>query len=230
MRDYRIKKEQDPHYILQAVPIVTEEEGKRSYDTFDVYFADGIVFHNQEYTEQNMKKVERKQEEQVDEGIKNLPIFKRRLTISGVINGASAVLGTIVATNVVPALEQATQTESKPGRILCTAGVLTLLGLIPSAISLVKTKPIVSELTKLQYRNEHRDKLDHFDEYENALVGLSDDVADGYRYAKEDGEDPFSVVNIDSFTQEDMESIVSNIEREEKFGFTYVKKPTSTEK
>lgn len=228
MRDYRLNRKQQPDYIIEAIPktSVFEEAGEtETYDTLDIKFADGKVFKNVMYDEENLKKIEDRQEQQVTEGITNLPIFEKRLTRSGIMTAASIVGGPVIASGISHVAAQSLQTPVDPTMVVCAGGVLALCGAIPAAISLVKNLPIVKELKKLKYRNEHRDELDHFEDYENALAGFSNGVAGNYMAAKLNDEDPFSISNVDGFTQKEMETIVSNIEREKELGFTYVKKP-----
>lgn len=234
MRDYRLNRKQQPNYIIEARPnmvVINEGNEVQETETLDIYFADGKVFKNVRYDEENLKKIADRQEQQATEGITNLPIFEKRLTRSGIITAASIVGGPIIASGISHVVAQSLQTPADPTMVVCAGGILALCGAIPAAISLARNLPIVKELKKLKYRNEHREELDRFDEYENALAGLPKSVTADFMTAKENGEDPFSTSNVDGFTQQEMETIISNIEREKEFGFTYVKKPRpSTEK
>ncbi len=235
MRDYRLNKKDQPAYILEAVPnttVIADESGKTEEEkTLDVHFADGKVFRNVKYDKDNIKKIVDTQEAQATQGVENLPVFKRRLTLDGIMIASSIVGGPFIAANVVPAIEQAMQIESDPTRITLASGVIVLCGVIPSALSALKSLPIIKELKKVKYRNEHREQLDHFDDYENALVGLTEAQQTDYIEAKSAQEDPFCITKIDQFTIGEMETIVENIEREKAFQFTYVNRPArSTEK
>ena len=233
MKDYRLNKKEQPAYIIKAVPVTLTvgENGKTDdVQTLEVHFADGKVFKNVKHDKENLDKIIKCQEEQAAKGVENLPVFKRRLTMSGVMAAAAIVGGPIIASNVVPAVEQAMQVESDPARITLATGVLVLCGAIPSAISALKNLPIIRELNKVKYRNEHREQLDHFDDYENSLVGLKETQQTDYLKAKSTQEDPFCITKIDQFTIGEMETIVGNIEREKAFQFTYVNRPAQTAK
>lgn len=233
MKDYRVNKKEQPAYIIEAVPgtYTVQEKGKTAdVETLEVHFADGKVFKNVKYDKENLDKIIKRQEEQAAQGVENLPVFKRRLTLSGIMAAASIVGGPFIAANVVPAVEQAMQVESDPTRISLATGVLVLCGVIPSAVSALKNLPIIKELKKIKYRDEHREQLDHFDDYENALVGLTEAQQTDYLEAKSTQEDPFCITKIDQFTIGEMETIVENIEREKAFQFTYVNRPTQPAK
>ena len=76
-------------------------------------------------------------------------------------------------------------------------------------------------IEKLKYRNDHRDELDNALAYENAFVGLSPRKADFFSKELENGLDPYTVLNIDAYTENDLKTIVDNIEREKTYQFTY---------
>ena len=81
----------------------------------------------------------------------------------------------------------------------------------------------VKELEKIEYRDTHKEQLSNIGGYANSLVGVSAKVAS----LIEEEENPFSILNIDSFSQEDLETIIDNMEREKQTGLQYVKSQNS---
>ena len=104
-------------FILVSYNVVQEKGKTADVETLEVHFADGKVFKNVKYDKENLDKIIKRQEEQAAQGVENLPVFKRRLTLSGIMAAASIVGGPFIAANVVPAVEQAMQVESDPTRI-----------------------------------------------------------------------------------------------------------------
>ena len=64
-------------------------------------------------------------------------------------------------------------------------------------------------------------------EVSNDTVGIGNTVSIKYVDDDEEEENPFSILNIDSFTQDDLETIIDNMEREQKTGLQYVKSQSS---
>ena len=102
-------------------------------------------------------------------------------------------------------------------------GVITILGSIPAFSKLMQNHAKVKELEKIEYRDTHTEQLENIEAYANSLVGVPSKVA---RLIEEE-QNPFSILNIDSFSQEDLETIIDNMEREKQTGLQYVKSQNS---
>ena len=180
-----------------------------------IVFADGRKFSNIKKCDENIEKINKVQEEQAEAGLDKYVTFKNKVRNALILMGCSglglgAVTGAALSTNVSPIV------------IGSALGVITIFGTIPSILKCAINKSKIIELDKIKYRNEHIDELKEFKEYENSLVGVSFD-ARAYLNANRDMENPFNMVNIDSYTKSDLETIISNIESERELGLVYVK-------
>lgn len=225
MKDYRVNKKNNNDYIVDVTKVKTPVEAKdgkkTSKITLNIKFADGKVFQNIRYDEGNVAKITSQLDQQAEEGIQNLDKLTKRRNKSGYIT-AGTLFGTpILCEGIAAVASNYLATEQEPAKVAIAAGVITLLGVIPCAYHFVKNSQIVSELKKLKYRNDHRDELDNASAYENAFVGLSPRKADFFSKELENGLDPYTVLNIDAYTENDLKTIVDNIEREKTYQFTY---------
>ncbi len=226
MRDYRVNKKENLDYIL-TVEETAETVGMRETadgqepiveETYDIRFADGKVYTGILRTTENLEKILDIQEEQAEAGIANLPTFKKRKTLSGIMTAASIVGGPIIAGVA------GTTMHMKPLEMAITGGVLTLAALIPSAISFVKNKRTVAELEVVKFRNEKLDQLVKYPTYVNALVGLDEKTAAWYE--NQAGKNPFSIANIDRLSLDDLSTIIENEDREDQLkqdGLQFIK-------
>lgn len=234
MKDYRKDRTKEKDYILGAKQVtkkIHDEDGEfEVVDELHIKFADKKEYTKIAYSAENIQKVIEVQEQQAAKGVKNLPIFEKRKTLAGIMTGAAIIGGPVIGAGLNELAEQALQMEDNPLRFAISVGAFTLGAVVPGVYSLIKNGPVVKELRKLKYRNEHREELDNYQDYPNATVGLSAKKAKTFEYRKTNEADPFSVAFVDEYTQADLETIVGNIEREKKFGFTYVKTPTGSKK
>lgn len=234
MKDYRIskKKKENLDYILDvttSAPYKDEQENFHESDTIDVHFADGKVFKGIARTPEELKKINERQEIQVDAGIENLPTFERRLHTSSALAGVSIVAGPIVSTVASSMLTPIFNMEPNPVTVVCAGVTIALCGAIPASIGVIKNLPKVKELRKLKYRNDNEETLRCINKYPNALASLPESQVERIE-SFENAEDSFGISHVNEFTQQDLETIVANIDREKTFGFQYAKKPTGTSK
>ena len=228
MKDFRINKDEQKDYIIDVLRTKKSEKG---VETLEVKFADGRVFKNIVCNNDNLSKIIAKLEEQAQAGVDNIDVFEKKRTVSGRMIGLSPAFGFVGGGLISAAVEQmAPELQGDPTLFFVGVGAITLIGAIPSACTLIANNPKLKELRTIKYRNEHRSELDSFNNYENALAGLPEDTANMFLASVVKGEDPFSIVYIDSYSQDDLELIVENIEREKTYGFTYVKTPNNNKK
>lgn len=206
MKDYTLEQEEKSQYIIDYE--IKETDKKES---IVVMFADGTYLKNIEFCPENIKKIEEIQEQQAKKGIESLPVFKKK---SGRIASMSFITGTIIGT-------VGSFCISPEDLMIQIAGVgaITLFTMSPFAYKFAKNKEKIRELEKLKYRDEHQETLDSLKKYHNSLNGLSK------RSIKriQTEENPFSILHVDDYKKEDLEKIVSNIEKEKKYPFTYIK-------
>ena len=214
MKDYSLDKEQAKHYIKDFRTVKAE-----GGDEYEIIFADGTVFKQVQANEENLKKIERIQEEQAKSGVANKDVFISRRTKTGILTGLSAVVAGTVGYGLTTLVANAGFVDPTALTLAIGTGVITILGSIPAFAKLVKNCGKVKELEKIEYRDAHQQELSNIDNYANSLSGVSSKVT---RLIEEE-ENPFSILNIDSFTQEDLETIIDNMEREEKTGLQYTK-------
>ena len=218
MKDYSLDKEQAKHYIKEFRTVNTENG-----DEYEIIFADGTVFKNVKADEANLQKIERIQEEQAKNGVANKETFISRRTKTGVLTGLSAVVAGAAGYGLTTLASTMGFVDPTAITLAIGTGIITILGTIPAFSKLMQNHGKVKELEKIEYRDTHKEQLGNIGGYANSLVGVSSKVA---RLIEEE-ENPFSILNIDSFTQDDLETIIDNMEREQKTGLQYVKSQSS---
>ena len=218
MKDYSLDKEQSKHYIKDFRTVKTENG-----DEYEIIFADGTVFKNVQANEENLKKIERIQEEQAKKGVENKETFISRRTKAGVLTGLSAVAAGVAGYGLTTLASTMGFVDPTAITFAIGTGVITILGSIPAFSKLMQNHAKVKELEKIEYRDTHTEQLENIEAYANSLVGVPSKVA---RLIEEE-QNPFSILNIDSFSQEDLETIIDNMEREKQTGLQYVKSQNS---
>ena len=100
MKDFRLDRKADPKYILDVKPQeeirTTADNQTETTETLSIVFADGRVFNNVEYSEENIKKIVAQQEKQAKAGVDNMNVFEKRRTTAGIMTTASIVGGPII--------------------------------------------------------------------------------------------------------------------------------------
>ena len=218
MKDYSLDKEQSKHYIKDFRTVKTENG-----DEYEIIFADGTVFKNVQANEENLKKIERIQEAQAKKGVENKETFISRRTKTGVLTGLSAVAAGGAGYGLTTLASTMGFVDPTAITFAIGTGVITILGSIPAFSKLMQNHAKVKELEKIEYRDTHTEQLENIEAYDNSLVGVPSKVA---RLIEEE-QNPFSILNIDSFSQEDLETIIDNMEREKQTGLQYVKSQNS---
>ena len=218
MKDYSLDKEQSKHYIKDFRTVKTENG-----DEYEIIFADGTVFKNVQANEENLKKIERIQEAQAKKGVENKETFISRRTKTGVLTGLSAVAAGVAGYGLTTLASTMGFVDPTAITFAIGTGVITILGSIPAFSKLMQNHAKVKELEKIEYRDTHTEQLENIEAYANSLVGVPSKVA---RLIEEE-QNPFSILNIDSFSQEDLETIIDNMEREKQTGLQYVKSQNS---
>lgn len=213
MKDYTLKESEKSQYIID---FWREQDG-----TLSVKFADGKIFSKIAYSAENLKKIEEAQEKQARKGIIHYDRFnterknsKVSTILAGSVTGVMYALG--ASSMFVPAIQS--MDLGVAGPIALGVGTVTAIGTILSAHKLKKNTGKVRELDKIKYRDAHIDELQSARGYNNAFTGLNTKAA---KYYKKEAH-PYSILNIDKFTQDELETIVQNMATEDATGFDYV--------
>ena len=212
MRDFTTNKNERKEYITN-VKKVKKTKGSESYE---VTFADGKKFSNLSFVENNLEKIIKAQEQQALKGIQNKEIFKNKehkykiSTCTGTILSGLIISGPIG--NII---------NNQPvNKLSLAVGTVALGATCISLLKYISNKGKVTELNKIEYRNNNLEDLKSIYKYENSLTGLSTLSRRFFEKSK----DPFSIIEIDNYNQKDLESIMSNIEREKIYKFDYKQK------
>ena len=238
MKDYTTKTEEKKDYILdfeevtegKRKPLIVKKTTEESETTqaeevrtYNIYFADGKKFGKVVASDENLRRIEAIQEKQAAAGVKNKKIFETRKTKSGIMTIVSAAVSTGVGVALTSAATGIGLADPTGLTFAIGTGVITILGTIPAFAKFMKERATVKELEKIEYRNGHQQMLGQIQNYDNALVDVSGEVVS----LIEEEKNPFSILNIDRFSKKDLETIIENIERQNKTGLEYVKKPQS---
>lgn len=212
MKNYALNSSEAERFITDV--------RENSNGTLTITFADGKVFKNIAYTPDNIQKIIAQQEEQAAKGISNYKVFKKkesraegRLLLTGI-----GLCGATYGVFCIPAVEQAIQ-QTNGWPVTLGVGLVLVLGVIPGYARIVRENKRVRELEKLKYRQEHLEDLRSYQQYPNSLSGVNPRVAN---WIQSEG-DPFGILNIDQYDEEDLKQICGNIETEKEFGFQYKK-------
>lgn len=207
MKDYSLNERERKSFITDVY--------HKEDDTYMIVFADGRVFDNIEVCDENFNKIVEIQEEQARRGIENMHLFQKRVSKTGFI---TALVGTaLISTGIIGYFETPIMQTQDPILVTTSYGLIAIMGIVPCLAKLKKDGDKITELKKLLYRNVHKRELDQYRDYPNALSGIDRQK----RKNMENFEDPFNILNMDSFTEEDLRMIVSNIHREKGYQFVY---------
>ncbi|MBR2828189.1 MAG: hypothetical protein IKE70_03055 [Bacilli bacterium] len=204
MKDYSLDREAKERFITNVV--------YHRNHTFTIYFANGKKISGIDSTKENLLKVKKVLDDQARRGIESSSVFERKKSNSGLLAAVSTA-------GFVSSLIWANSSEmTKSSSIgIYGLGAISLLAGIPSFVDYIRNKKKIQELDKIRYRNENMRKLESIQKYPNSLNGVSSRLKDIISRDK----DPFSMFHLDDYSKEDLENIVSNIELEEDFQFTY---------
>ena len=197
------KNESDETYIVGAYHFNDDKD-------IIIEFADGTKYVVKN-TPENVGKISTTMENQALSGTSNLVYFK--LSNVGCCAGAFAsivggMIGGVLASNL--------GIGASLGCLILGVGIS-----VCPVYKAVGNSMKITEIEKIQYRNTYSDKLDKVKVYENALANVSNNSV---REHIESHDDPFNAMYLDEFTKKDLQAIVKDVDREQKFGFTYKKK------
>lgn len=217
MKDYSLNDEDRKDYIMEYYYVnkddcLVKDHGKE----LEVKFADcqngrNIRFSRIDASDKNIEKLDKKMEEQMYNAINNRDKYVlNRKKSSAICYGLSVVAGSLAAF--------LSTVEDNP-LIYTAIGGVYVVSIIPFMIKKKKANDRIREIDKAEYIRTFKNELDSISKYPNSLSGVSKDFMDSFCYKT--GKNKFKINNLDLFKQKDLEIIVDNIRREEKFNFDY---------
>ncbi len=218
MYDYSLNNAERSKYILGYEK---DKSGNLIVHFSDTNNTGKVSFPNVLDNDENRYKLDKKMDYQMTEAIQNREKFILNKKQS--LRNTLYCIGSGITSFTIGAF--AYSNDGKFPLTICLGilgGVLTIGG-ASFFRQYSKDKEKVSEIKKAEYIRDNKEKLDSIFSYPNSLVGVRGDVSTFIK----DSHDPFKVNNYDLFDRCDLEQIILNVEREEEFGFQYVKKKTS---
>lgn len=210
MKDLTLKKEEQKDFIIDIV------EDEECLGTLKVLYADGGYNKALQNISKNIDIAEEKMEEQAKTAVTNLKKYKNNVTkdnIKMVLSGAIPLGSACILHSNIETL------QDNPLVLFTAFGAVALFGIGKFCIDKKADMKKLKEVEKIKYRDDNREVLDTFKEHYNSLNQLSDTEIKNLTRT----ENPFGIRNLDNLTQNTLETIISNIEREEQLPFVYAK-------
>lgn len=184
-------------------------------ETFSIKFADGTVYTGYENNEENLKTVIDIMEVQAQEAKDDKMYFESK--------GAKTIISTLAGTTLVAwVIEELSANASNFEQILTATGAIIIAGLMTGGVLAYNNAEKLKEIEKLELRSFMREDLENISDYPHALLGVRKSLAEFVRNSK----DPFSIINSDQYTTEDLRKINKNISREKVYCKQMTKKET----
>lgn len=184
-------------------------------ETFSIKFADGTVYTGYENNEENLKTVIDIMEVQAQEAKDDKMYFESK--------GAKTIISTIAGTTLVAwVIEELGANASNFEQILTATGAIIIAGLMTGGVLAYINAEKLKEIEKLELRSFMREDLENISDYPHALYGVRKGLIEFIKNSK----DPFSIINSDQYTTEDLRKINKNISREKVYCKQMTKKET----
>lgn len=180
-------------------------------ETFSIKFADGTVYEGYEKSEENLKTVSDAMEMQAKEAKNDKMYFESK--------GAKIIISTLTGTTLASWLVEEFGTNLfnlSFEQVAAITGTTIITGFITGGIFAHINAEKLKEIEKLELYSFMREDLENIKSYPHALYGLRKSLAD----FAEDSKKPFSIINSDQYTTEDLRKINKNIEREKTYSLT----------
>ena len=137
--------------------------------------------------------------------------------------GAKTIISTLAGTTLVAwVIEELGANASNFEQILTATGAIIIAGLMTGGVLAYINAEKLKEIEKLELRSFMREDLENISDYPHALLGVRKSLAEFVRNSK----DPFSIINSDQYTTEDLRKINKNISREKVYCKQMTKKET----
>lgn len=184
-------------------------------ETFSIKFADGTVYTGYENNEENLKTVIDIMEVQAQEAKDDKMYFESK--------GAKTIISTLAGTTLAAwVVEELGANASNFEQILTATGAIIIAGLMTGGVLAYINAEKLKEIEKLELHSFMKEDLENISDYPNALYGVRKSLAEFVRNSK----DPFSIINSDQYTTEDLRKINKNISREKVYCKQMTKKET----
>ena len=174
-------------------------------ETFSIKFADGTVYTSYESSEENLKTVIDIMELQAQEAKTDKMYFESK--------GAKTIISTLAGTTLAAWIIEelgANILNSTFEQIIITTGATIIAGLMTGSVFAYINAEKLKEIEKLELRDFIEEDL------ENNLAEFI-----------KNSENPFSIINTDQYTIEDLRKINKNISREKVYCKQLTKKETN---
>ncbi len=184
------------HYITE---IIDNEE------TFSIKFADGTVYDGYEKNEENLKTVIDAMTMQAQEAKDDKMYFETK--------GAKTIIATLATTTLAACIIEGIGTSVlnlNIDQIIAATSATVVVGFITGGRFAYINAEKLKEIEKLELYSFIQDELNNIDDYPNALKGVRKSLTEFVRNSK----NPFSIINTDHYTTEDLRRISKNISRE----------------
>ena len=186
-------------------------------ETFSIKFADGTVYTGYENNEENLKTVIDIMEVQAQEAKDDKMYFEGK----GAVTIISTLAGTTLATWLIEELNTGILNLSIEQLIAITSATI-ITGFITGGVFAHINAEKLKEIEKLELRSFMREDLENISDYPHALLGVRKNLAEFIK----NSENPFSIINTDQYTIEDLRKINTNISREKVYCKQMTKKET----
>lgn len=186
-------------------------------ETFSIKFADGTVYDGYEKNEENLKTVIDAMTLQAQEGKDDKMYFETK--------GAKTIIATLVTTALASCIIEGLGTNVlnlNIEQLIAATSATVVVGFATGGRFTYINAQKLKEIEKLELYTFIQEELDNIDEYPNALNGVRKSLKEFIKNSS----NPFSIINTDQYTTEDLRKISKNISREK----GYCKKLTHTNK
>ena len=134
----------------------------------------------------------------------------------------STLAGTTLAAWIIEELG-ASILNSTFEQIIITTGATIIAGLMTGSVFAYINAEKLKEIEKLELRDFMEEDLENISDYPHALLGVRKNLAEFIK----NSENPFSIINTDQYTIEDLRKINTNISREKVYCKQLTKKETN---
>ena len=187
------------HYITEII-----DNG----ETFSIKFADGTVYDGYEKSEENLKTVIDVMTQQAIDARNDKMYFEEKAAKIIITSLATTTLSSWFieefGTNIMNLnIEQ----------IIVATGTVIITGFATAGFLAYNNAEKLKEIEKLELYDYLQEDLESIKDYPHALQGLSKGLKEFVKNTK----NPFSIINSDQYTTEDLRKISKNISREKSY-------------
>ncbi len=190
------------HYITE---IIDNEE------TFSIKFADGTIYDGYEKSDENLKTVTDIMTQQAIDARKDKMYFETK--------AAKIIITSLTATTLASWFIEEFGTNIMNlniEQIIVATSAVIITGFATGGFLAYYNTEKLKEIEKLELHDFLQEDLENIEDYPHALQGVRKEVKEFVKNTK----NPFSIINTDQYTTDDLRKISKNISREK----TYCKK------